>query len=441
MTERDHRSELSGYYPSAWPAECGGPRRQKVTRAPGLRLVPHERLRATTRMLDAPKWPVMFVHRDPGELYLQGGTRLGQTSESYGWVEKLNPISLEPVRSSSRLPSGGHNWCGAICAHANGDLYVVNGTYCHRLSPDLEVVAEHRLATESAHNGHVVLSDGNLVMKDLSDDLAKPSTFTVLDPELRVVDRYRFPWNSVGRFSSDRSRGVDHLYVSSSTEIRRLLYASGRLALDEGWVGRYALAGEDQGFAWDSSIGDDSVWFMDMGESEDTRAMIGSRPIGTGAFALGAPPVHRAPVRVFRFSTRDASDRDALVPFGKQGGHIIAPPLYDQDRHILVAFDTRNRKLGAWRYEGPGKFVPLWERDWLNTSQPTLYADTGELLVDDCRAPGVWDAVVADVETGAELGRVDTGCLRSTGMWYTPGFGRDFYTSTMLGAIARVSVA
>jgi len=317
----------------------------------------------------------------------------------------------------------------------------VNGTYCHRLTPDLEVVAEHRLETENAHNGHVVLSDGNLVMKDISDDPAKRATFTVLDPRLRLVDRYEFPWNSVGRFSADRSAGRDHLYVTSSTEIRRLVYAAGRLSLDEGWAARYALESEDQGFAWDSCIADDAAWFMDMGESKDTRAMLASRPIGTGLLPGMMSPVHSAPIRVFRVSTNDASDRDILVPFGKPRGHIIAPPLYDQDRRILVAFDTVNRGIGGWRYDGNGKFAPLWRHDWRSSNQLTLYADTGELIVDDCSRPGVWDAVVLDVETGVERGRVDTGCVVSSGMWYTPGFGRDFYTSTILGRIARVSVA
>lgn len=51
MTERDHLSTLSGYYPSDWPAECGGPRRQKVTRTPGPGLKPGEKLVATTRVL------------------------------------------------------------------------------------------------------------------------------------------------------------------------------------------------------------------------------------------------------------------------------------------------------------------------------------------------------------------------------------------------------
>ncbi len=442
MTARDHLlARLAGYYPSAWPAECGGPRRQKVTRAPGLAIGANEKLVAQTRELDGNRWPVMFVQRAPGELYLQGGSRFGETKDSHGWVEQLEPHTLEPIRRSPKLPSGGHNWCGALSVHENGDLYVVNGTYCHRLSPELHVVAEHRLTTNNAHNGHVVLSDGNLVMKDISDDPARRAVFTVLDPYLTVIDRYEFPWNSVGRFSSDRVGDRDYLYVTSPTEIRRLVYAWGRLTLDESWSAPYAVAGEDQGFAWDSTIGDDCVWFMDMGESRDTRAMLGSQPIGTRTPSGFGPALHESPVRVFRISTIDSEDRDAFVPFGEPAGHIIAPPLYDQDRRILVAFDSNNGKIGAWRYEGPGRFTRLWQHDWRSTNQLMLYADTGELIVDHLPTPGVWHAVVVDIETGAERGRADTGCLRSGGMWYTPGFERDFYTSTPLGCIARISVA
>jgi len=465
MTERDHLSQLAGYYPSAWSVECGGPRRQKVSRSPGPNIQPGEKLVAQSYRLDDERWPVMFIQRAPGELYLQGGTRPGQIRTSYGWVEQLDPVSLRTMRRSPKLPSGGHNWCGAACVHENGDIYVVNGSYCHRLSPDLQIVAEHKLQTDNAHNGHLVLSDGNLVLKDIQNDPAKRSVFTVLSPELEVVDRYEFPWNSVGRFSSDRVPGEDHIYVTSPREIRRLIYRNGRLSLDEGWAFCYRIEGEDQSFAWDSSVGDDCVWFMDMGENQTVRTVLSSHPIGThnvpgrrlamrimrsligfgfGALMRNANPygarTHDAPQRVFRVSVSDASNHDVLVPFGLPGGNIMAPPLYDQDRHILVAFDTMNSKLGAWRYEGPGILRPLWSRDWRSSNQLTLYADTGELIVDDCRRLGTWDAVVVDIETGRERGRVDTGCFLSMGMWYTPGFGRDFYTSTGMGGIARISV-
>ena len=91
MTERDYVSQPSGYFPSAWPAECGGPRRQKVTRAKGLALSAGERLKATTRILGDELWPVMFVHRNHGELYLQGGTRIGQRQGVVRLGEAVRP--------------------------------------------------------------------------------------------------------------------------------------------------------------------------------------------------------------------------------------------------------------------------------------------------------------------------------------------------------------
>ena len=443
MTESDHAIRLSGYYPSHWPGECGGPRRQKVTASPGLDLQPGERLVSAHRVMDDQQWPVMFVLRDPGELFLQGGTRLGQGADSFGWVQKLDPVSLETLARSPRLPSGGHNWCGAATVHENGDLYVVNGCYCHRLSPDLEVRAERRLPVDNAHNGHLILSDGNLVTKDIQNDPTRRSLFTLMDPELEVLDVFELPENSVGRFSSDRTPQSDLLYVTSSTTIYRLIYRDGKLSLDDGWRGSYDLPGEDQSFAWDSCLGSDSVWFQDMGEAPGLANVLGSHPIGTNS-QRGRGPVarpHSAPVRVYRFSIHDSSDRDVLVPFGLPGGFIVAPPLYDQERRILVCFDSRNAKLGAWRYKGKDDYERLWVKDFRTSNQLTLYGDTGELLVDDVEPTRGWDAVVLDVETGREKGRVDTGCVRSGGMWYTPGFGRDFYTTTGGGRFARVWVA
>src|SRR5690606_5849948 len=173
MTD-DCTMPLAGYWPSAWPAECGGPRRQKLARSPGLDLQPGERLRVITRRVPG-LWPVMFVQRAPGELYLQGGTAIG-SRRSFGWVWRVDPETLETLEESPPLPSGGHNWCGAITAHANGELYVVNGRFVHRLSPDLRVQAEHELAVDNAHNGHLILPDGNLVTKDIRIDGARRSS-------------------------------------------------------------------------------------------------------------------------------------------------------------------------------------------------------------------------------------------------------------------------
>ncbi|MCH7578828.1 MAG: hypothetical protein IIB22_01140 [Chloroflexi bacterium] len=434
MTELDRVGPMPGYYPSVWPCECGGPRRQKSAAGPGLNLQPGDELRATMREC-AGRWPVMFVQRDAGELYLQGGAPPFQPDESFGWLEKVDPLSLEPLASSPKLPSGGHNWCGAVVVHENGDLYMTNGNYCHRLSPDCAVVAERELPIDCAYNGLLILSDGNLIMKDIQ--LSAPSHFSVLEPEkLEEVDRFEFPDNSVGRICIDRTPDGEFVYATSDSKAYRLRYAEGKLELDDGWIGDYDLPGEDQSFAWDTCVGDDNVWFQDMGAAVGALAILTPRPTGTAPPALHETA--SGPQHVFRMSTADASNRDALTPFGLPNAGIIAPPLYDQDSHILVAYDSNSGKLGGWRY-GPDGLRELWVKDIRNFQQPMLFAETRELIVDDVQEDGDY-VVVLDLETGEERGRVHSGAERSSGMFFCPGWNRDVYYVTLFGQIARIYV-
>ena len=436
MTELDRSGPIPGYYPSAWPCECCGPRRQKSVSGPGLNLQPDEKLQATTRTMDG-RWPVMFVQRDGGELYLQGGAQPFQADESFGWLEKVDPKSLEPVARSPKLQSGGHNWCGAVVVHENGDLYMTNGRFCHRLSPDCSVVAERELPEDCAYNGLLILSDGNLIMKDIQ--LSDRSHFSVLEPErLDEIEHFEFPENSVGRFSIDRSPEGEFIYVTSDTKAYRLYYADGKLGLDDAWIGHYDLPDEDQSFAWDTCLGDDNVWFMDMGEAQAVRAMLAARPIGTAP--LSTPNVASGPQHVFRISTADASDCGTLTPFGMRNGGIVAPPLYDQDTRVLVAYDSNNGKLGGWRYESDGDLRELWTADIRNRQQPMLFADTRELIVDDVQEDGDY-VVVLDLGTGEEKGRVHSGAAQSSGMFFCPGWDRDVYYATLFGEVARIYVA
>ena len=81
------------YYPSRWPAEDGGPRRNQVPHTgAGLGLRQGERLAAHFRFDPA---ATMVVQRDEGELYLQRHT-LGP--DSVGIVERIDPITLEVIR-------------------------------------------------------------------------------------------------------------------------------------------------------------------------------------------------------------------------------------------------------------------------------------------------------------------------------------------------------
>ena len=104
-----HPGGREGYWASAWPAECGGNRRQK----------------ASTGRLDAGRgsasvvsrrnrrWNVMFVEREPDQWYLGGTMPAFSGPEPYGWVERLDlseggagAETLEPEASSPRVRAG-----------------------------------------------------------------------------------------------------------------------------------------------------------------------------------------------------------------------------------------------------------------------------------------------------------------------------------------------
>ena len=69
------------------------------------------------------KWNVGTVLRAPGEMYLQSNNHIADV-EKFGQVERIDPVSLEPLAASPLLPTGGHTWCTALVAHANGFLYL-----------------------------------------------------------------------------------------------------------------------------------------------------------------------------------------------------------------------------------------------------------------------------------------------------------------------------
>jgi hypothetical protein len=435
VTDLDFRARSAGYFDSAWPAECGGPRRQKLVGSPGLALRADERLRATHRPIDA--WSVMFVQRAPGELYLQGGTALGPGDAAPafradrsgpGWLERVDPETLQPIRRSPDLPSGGWLWCGAVAVHANGDLYVVNGRYCHRLDPDCNVLAARELPFDGPYNGLLLMSDGNIVTRNLGhrDD---PASFVVLEPsQLELVgDPCVVEHRCMGRFSSDLNAEGELIYFTTDRDVRRLRYRDGSLSLDAEWVGTYSID-EGQSDAWDTSIGTDSIWLMDMGRLPSWR------PPGT------------ARQRAFRFSVSDPSKRDIVDCIGRPGAFNTGPPLYDPVRRVLVHYDALNGVVAAHRYVEPGTLEPLWQHELRNFMQMICWADTGELVVEDANAPfaaagdAEADMVVLDVESGVEKDRVAVGFPSTSGMFCTPGFARDFYVASVRGGVARVYV-
>ena len=448
-----------GYWPGPWTCEDGGPRRWgSAAGQPGPAIQPGERLEVAA-VADVFATDLL-VRRGPGELYaLRHGIPLRgiQSTPVEGWVERLDPASLAVTASSPRLP-GGAWWPGGIAAHANGDVYMVFGRWAHRLSPELDALASHRLPVPRPHNSFVVLDGGELVTKDCDAPAgAEPSTVSVLDPEtlLPVVEPLLLPEPSIARLSSD---GESVIAVGTTTLFRlRLDPSAGVLRIDEDWRPRYG-PDPDRSFGWDPVITDEHVFWMDNGRNHVDRTMVGS---GDAA----------SPVRLWWARLDDGATRSTEIsglPYGTESN----PPAWDPERRIVVAYDAGNAVVRAWRVAGD-ELEDLWRRDGLaHAGHLILYPDTRELVVGDwhdvpaLRRPGVRrlvrggtallgrsararraslasggdQLVVLDLDTGAEKARVAVPSPSQGFLFPAPGFGRDVYYQS-LTTIARVAVA
>ena len=439
-------------WPSPWPAEDGGPDRSQTPNGiAGPGVAPGERLEVTSRDALA---STMCVLREPGEVFLLRhslGPR-GAEGPIESWVERIDPLTLEPLDSSPRLPAGPF-WPGGLAAHANGSLYVTAGRWCHRLSSDLRVLRSSKLPRPRPYNSLVVLASGALVMKDLDRSAERPTTLTVLDPEtLEQLAREEASEASIARLSA----AGDTVYVVGDRTISRWDWDGQRLARDDGWKLRYRTK-PDQSYGWDVALSGGHAWFMDNGDHDYVTTMLGA---GTA----------RGPVHLVRVSLDDASDHELVPISGARAGSITNPPLFDPQRRVAVAYDSANAVLAAFRFED-GRLRPLWRRRHASAGHMLLFPDTGELIAYDFHpSPGARtrlarsagkrgarlvlsrrfrrlaarlaheDVLVLDVESGVERGRASVPSLFQSVLFPCPGWNRDVYYCSF-STVARIAAS
>lgn len=411
----DHASDssASGYWPSRWPAEDGGPRRTQAPRSGrGLGLQPGESLEVLSREVPA---ATMVVLRDPGESYL---LRHAFGPDAVSWVERFDPETLEPIERSPDLP-GGPTWPGGVAAHANGSLYVVFGRHAHRLSPDTVPVASRRLPRERPYNSFVVLPDGCLVTKDFGGALpgggaapSDPTELLVLEPEeLEIVARLVLPERSIARLSADG----DDIYVVGDASLFRVRWDGASLVLDDALSTPYRTI-DGQTYGWDTVIDAGAAWFLDNGDGSERYA---------GTFrgqGISGAPLHLVRVDLVTGSV------DLTEICGEPNGVIANPPAIDPERRIAVGYDSGNGVLAAFSFAGDGALAPLWTRPQNHACHPLRFPDTGELVTGDHDAQRMMDQVVVlDIETGTEIARADTGSPVQSVLFPAVGFDRDLY--------------
>jgi hypothetical protein len=436
----DRAAYLPGYYPSSWPVECGGNRRQKaVDGGLGAR----DGTPKVTTSING-RWNVMMIRRAPGELFL-GGTMPAFTGPPpFGWLQRLDPETLAVMAESPQLPCGDHVWCGAIAAHQNGCIIKVNGCYMHRLDRNCHVVAERRLSVDRAHNGLLILSDGSIITKDLRLAGQGPSTVTRLHPDtLEIVGQpLALPEGSMGRIAGDATSDGEFIYIPGIEKIWRVQVEPQNLVLDRTWSPQYRIEGGNQGLSWDGCISDGALWLMDNGDIDSLRAIYGVHP--NGRFANRDARLswrRRAPwsgrLRLLRVEL-ETGDIASIAPFAEAGGGIIAPPVHVPELNICIAWDSINGGL-AGISTADGKLELAWSLDARPSMQPVVFPETGELAINDFQG-GEDHLIVVDISSGQLISRAGTGSRLANGMFLTPGTDRDiYYCSTH--AIARVQWA
>jgi len=422
----DGSAPAGGYWPSRWPGEDGGPARRAAPRSgrgPGLGS--GARLHATFRPAAV---ATMVVLREPGEVYLLCHTT---GDAAVAWVERIDPVTLEAVVRSPDLP-GGPTWPGGVAVHANGSLYTVFGRHAHRLSPGLRVEAVRELPRDLPYNSFVVLPDGHVVTKDFGGARPGgvappevPAELVVLEPDaLRIVARLELPERSVARLSAS---GHD-VYAVGESRLWRARWDGTVLTLDAGWTPVYRTL-DGQGYGWDAVLAAGAAWFLDNGEGTESYS---------GSFrghGLATAPLHlvRADLTTGDVALTEIS--------GEPGGIVANPPAVDPSRGIVVGYDSGHGVLAAFDFDGTGVTGRRWTRRQEHACHPIVFPDTGELVTADHDADRMAEQlVVLDVETGAELARVDTGSPLQSPVFPAPGFGRDVYHCAFPG-VSRVAVA
>jgi hypothetical protein len=280
------------------------------------------------------------------------------------------------------------------------------------------------LPVNQPYNSFVILDNGLIVTKNLSD--ATAATLTVVDPQTlqRVCNDISCPEPSIARLSASSNTvfvvGVRTIFRFHWNEER------GCLVRDETWAYDY-VDGTQQSYGWDVVVEGDNAWFMDNGRHRYFVKMIGAG-------------VNPSANRLIRVSLHDSADHQAWEVSGLAGGSVTNPPLVDPARNIVVAFDSANAVLRAWRWDAQSKeLIPLWRKQPFGAaSHMLLYPDSGELVVNDYRRHGE-EVVVLDIESGEEKGRVRVGGLNQGVVFPSTGWGRDFYWSSM-AKVARVFV-
>ncbi|HEX4856855.1 MAG TPA: hypothetical protein VFV28_08580 [Limnobacter sp.] len=419
LVQHSPHQEFPGYFNSPWPCEDAGPRRMQATA--GFEWPENAKLRLTTRRTQL---STMLLLGEPGEVFLLHHSafrsKLGFATTSC--VERIDPITLKTIFKSPRLP-GGPMWPGGFAIHASGDIIVVYGNHAHRLNRQCELKASFKLPEADPYNSFIVLDNGLVVTKNLSRtnkarlSILHPLTLQPVAPVLVC------PEPSIARLSAVGNTvyvaGMNHVYRATWNE------AEGELQFDRGWQPDY-MQGCSNTHGWDMVLTGSHAWLMDNGHH---RYLYSMKRAGVANTAN----------RLIRVSLNDPDQVNAWPVCGLKGGSVTNPPLVSPKHNIVLAYDSANSVLQAFKIQSDDSLAPLWNKAPFGCASHMVLMNNPDVVwINDYRR-FTEEVVALNIHTGDELGRVKTPGHMQGVVFPCIGWNRDIYWPSM-DRLSRIQV-
>lgn len=451
----DHRVEPAGpaYADTTWPTEHADVwRTHAVTGGPAIDGPGTELVATSVPLAPVPVWGYTGTG---AEVYVIGGApylldmftevilgapsdripaltlksrRYAETVTPY--VAKVDPATME-AQVLELTEGSSANYTGGLLVHANGSLYAVARSTLYEIDPaTFTIVASQALplapkATgepnpQTAYNGMVATSDGDLVLKGWASTGGgedAPGLLLRIDPDdLSTTAQLETTVITSARMAVVDVDGVEHLYMPGKAQSLRFRIDPTAFVLDEAFSQTYLTDETGQSQASSDVVMGDSLVFADNTSPTATTPM----RLFTQPTAGSDPTLHDRPV----------------FPGDEPSWNFFMVAADPYESGTVVVGDQRSGQVAGFRACAGGTALePLWVNDALAaTAGVAIDHEQGVVWTDDRRCSGgdcQLFAVALDLDTGEELARVEVaGTKPSIGQIFIGGDGAVYYPAT-----------
>ena len=287
------------------------------------------------------------------------------------WVERIDPLTLEPLARSPDLASGPF-WPGGMAAHANGSLH---RRHRQPLPPPLR-----RTSSCSPTRGCPAPRPVQLVRRPrrrhARDEGLRPRPARAGAARPARPGHARAPLRRRRRSARPRSRGCRPTATTSTWSAPRTRHAAAlgrRSARARRGLGRRRTSCPGSSYGWDPVIAGGQLWFLDNGAHDFVTTMRGA--------GVAPGPVHLHP-HVARRRRRSRARRGL-----RRCRAARSPTRRSTTPSAGSPSPTTRPTASSRRSASTSGLTPLWRRELSHAAHMILYAETGELVLHDFHGP------------------------------------------------------